>query len=69
MDILTGGIMTLKEVAALLKVRPVTIYKLLSLKKIPGMKISGAWRFKRDMIEHWINNDCVFYPEKTQRAM
>jgi excisionase family DNA binding protein len=61
--------MTLKDVAVFLKVKPVTIYKLLSLKKIPGMKISGTWRFKREMIEEWIDTDCFFTVEKRQRAM
>ncbi len=53
-------IMTIKEVAEFLKVKPVTIYKLLALKKIPGMKISGAWRFRKDILEEWIDNDCVY---------
>lgn len=48
-------IMTIKETAKLLKVKPVTIYKLLSQKKIPGIKISGAWRFKRDILLLWID--------------
>ena len=54
-----SGIMTLKEVAVFLKVKPVTIYKLLSQKKIPGMKMLGAWRFKRELIDEWIDKDCV----------
>ncbi len=48
-------IMTIKETAKLLKVKPVTIYKLLNQKKIPGIKIAGAWRFKRDILELWID--------------
>lgn len=63
---LSSDVMTLKEVALFLKVKPVTIYKLLSLKKIPGMKIMGAWRFKKELIDEWIDTDCVF-PAK--RAM
>jgi excisionase family DNA binding protein len=63
---LSSDIMTLKEVAIFLKVKPVTIYKLLSLKKIPGMKIMGAWRFKKELIEEWIDTDCV---ETAKRAM
>jgi len=48
-------VMTIKEVAVFLKVKPVTIYKLLNQKKIPGIKISGAWRFKRSLINEWID--------------
>ncbi len=52
-------ILTIKEVAIFLKVKPVTIYKLLSLKKIPGVKVSGAWRFQSNLIREWIDNDCT----------
>ena len=62
----SSDVMTLKEVAVFLKVKPVTIYKLLSLKKIPGIKIMGAWRFKKELIDEWIDTDCV---ETVKRAM
>jgi excisionase family DNA binding protein len=57
-------ILTIKDVAQFLKVKPVTIYKLLSLKKIPGVKISGSWRFQSGLIEEWIEKDCT---EEAQR--
>jgi excisionase family DNA binding protein len=56
---LNNDVLTLKEVAVFLKVKPVTIYKLLSLNKIPGTKILGAWRFKKELIEEWMDTDCV----------
>lgn len=52
-------ILTIKEVAVFLKVKPVTIYKLLNHKKIPGVKISGVWRFQKGLIDEWISTDCV----------
>jgi excisionase family DNA binding protein len=52
-------IFTIKDVALFLKVKPVTIYKLLSLKKIPGVKISGTWRFQSGLIKEWIEKDCT----------
>lgn len=58
-------ILTIKEVAVFLKVKPVTIYKLLNLKKIPGVKVSGAWRFQSDLIKEWIDKDCVYAPPKS----
>lgn len=66
MNDISNDILTLREVAVLLRVKPVTIYKLLSLKRIPGMKILGAWRFKKNLIEEWIDTDCV---EQAKRAM
>jgi excisionase family DNA binding protein len=57
-------ILTIKDVAEFLKVRPVTIYKLLSLKKIPGVKISGVWRFQSGLIKKWIDKDCTDEAQK-----
>jgi excisionase family DNA binding protein len=57
-------ILTIKDVAQFLKVKPVTIYKLLSLKKIPGVKISGAWRFQSGLILEWIDKDCTEEAQK-----
>ena len=61
---MNGEILTIKDVAGFLKVKPVTIYKLLSLKKIPGVKISGAWRFQSNLIKEWIDNDCTAEAQK-----
>ena len=48
-------ILTIKEVAAYLKVAEKTIYRLAGSKKLPGFKVGGIWRFKKSEIEHWIN--------------
>ncbi len=50
-----SDIMTIKEVAAYLKVKENTAYKLAAEGKIPGFKVGGSWRFKRDEIEKWID--------------
>lgn len=50
-----SDIMTLKEVAAYLKITEKTAYRLTAEGKIPGFKVGGAWRFKRSDIESWIN--------------
>ncbi|PUB89120.1 MAG: DNA-binding protein [gamma proteobacterium symbiont of Ctena orbiculata] len=47
-------ILTLKEVAAYLKLAEKTAYKLAAEGKLPGFKVGGSWRFKRDDINHWI---------------
>ena len=44
-------IMTIKEVAKYLKVKEKTAYKLVAEGKIPGFKVGGSWRFRRDEIE------------------
>ncbi|HZP46294.1 MAG TPA: helix-turn-helix domain-containing protein [Candidatus Binataceae bacterium] len=46
-------VMTLKELAAYLRVNPTTIYRLAKRKQIPGFKIGADWRFHREAIDEW----------------
>lgn len=47
-------IMTIKEVAAYLKLTEKTAYRLTAEGKIPAFKVGGSWRFKQSDIEAWI---------------
>jgi len=47
-------ILTLKEVAKYLKLAEKTAYRLAAEGKLPGFKVGGSWRFKKDDIESWI---------------
>ena len=51
---MTEEILTLKEVAAYLKLAEKTAYKLAAEGKLPGFKVGGSWRFKQTDIERWI---------------
>ncbi len=51
---MTDEILTLKEVAAYLKLADKTAYKLAAEGKFPGFKVGGSWRFKREDVERWI---------------
>jgi len=51
---MTEQIMTLKEVALYLKLTEKTAYRLAAEKKLPGFKVGGSWRFKREDLEQWI---------------
>ncbi len=51
---MTDQILTLKEVAAYLKLAEKTAYKLAAEGKLPGFKVGGSWRFKAADIERWI---------------
>lgn len=48
-------IMTLKEVAEYLKLAEKTAYRLAAEGKIPGFKVGGSWRFRKNAIENWID--------------
>ena len=47
-------ILTVREVAAYLKIKEKTAYRLAAEGKIPGFKVGGSWRFRQRDIESWI---------------
>lgn len=47
-------ILTLPEVAELLKVAGKTVYTMAQKGELPAFKVRGQWRFKRIDIDHWI---------------
>lgn len=47
-------VMTLKEVAKYLGVHEMTVYRLMNNGKMPGFKLGGQWRFKKDVLDKWI---------------
>ncbi len=53
---MTDEILTLKEVAAYLKLAEKTAYRLAAEGKFPGFKVGGSWRFKKTDIESWIED-------------
>ncbi|MEE9374831.1 MAG: helix-turn-helix domain-containing protein [Rhizobiaceae bacterium] len=53
---MTTDIMTIKEIAAYLKLKEKTAYRLAAEGKIPGFKVGGSWRFRQSDIEAWIES-------------
>ena len=47
-------VLTIKEVAALLKIAEKTAYIMAQRGELPGFKVGGQWRFKREDIDDWI---------------
>ena len=47
-------IMTLREVAQYLGLHVMTVYKLTRGGRVPAAKIGGQWRFKRDVLDKWL---------------
>ena len=47
-------ILTLPEVALLLKVAEKTVYTMAQRSQLPAFKVRGQWRFKRVDIDRWI---------------
>jgi len=50
------SILTLPEVAVLLKVAEKTVYTMAQRSQLPAFKVRGQWRFKRSDLEQWIED-------------
>ena len=48
-------VLTIKEVAALLKLADKTVYAMAQAGEIPAFKIRGQWRIKRAELDQWID--------------
>lgn len=51
---MTDEILTIRDVAEYLKVTEKTVYGLAQKRQIPGFKVGGQWRFRREDIAAWI---------------
>ena len=49
-------ILTLPEVATLLKVAEKTVYTMAQKAQLPAFKVRGQWRFKRVDLDAWIES-------------
>jgi excisionase family DNA binding protein len=48
-------ILTLEEVAAYLRLTPQTIYRWAQEKRIPAAKLGKEWRFRKSIIDRWLD--------------
>ena len=58
----TTNIMTLREVAKYLGLHVMTVYKLTREGRVPAAKIGGQWRFKRDILDEWLESQMRQHP-------
>lgn len=58
---MSDEILTLPEVAQLLKVAEKTVYTMAQKGDLPAFKVGGQWRFRRTDLDAWID-------AKTRRA-
>lgn len=56
MDEQPGGVLTIEELAAYLKIPKSTLYKLVREGKIPSQKIGRHWRFRKGAIDRWLDD-------------
>lgn len=48
------SLMDFRQTKAYLKVSRATLYRLLQTDKIPGSKVGGQWRFRRERLDEWL---------------
>ncbi|HSF15141.1 MAG TPA: helix-turn-helix domain-containing protein [Vicinamibacteria bacterium] len=51
-----SDVLTLREVASLLKVHPNTVYRLARSGRLPAFKTGTDWRFQRLAVESWMRS-------------
>ena len=56
-------LLSTKDVADFLKINEKVVYTLISEKRLPALKVTGKWLFPRHLVEQWIENNTLNYPE------
>jgi excisionase family DNA binding protein len=54
---MTEPTLTIKELAKYLNVTERTIYNLLERGELPGFKVGANWRFRKEDIDKWIEEN------------
>jgi excisionase family DNA binding protein len=57
-QVMQEKLLTIEQVASYLKVDKFTVYRLVTQKKIPAFKVGNQWRFKKKMLDAWLNKNC-----------
>jgi excisionase family DNA binding protein len=51
------NLLTTEQVAQYLRIDKFTVYRLVTQGKIPAFKVGTQWRFKRSMVEAWLESN------------
>jgi len=57
MDRSSESVMTIDELSAYLKIAKSTLYKLAQEGKLPGQKVGRHWRFRKETIDKWLDEN------------
>lgn len=49
------SVLTINEVAEILRVHPTTVYRLVKRGALPGFKIGGNWRINKASLNLWLS--------------
>ena len=59
-------LMTTKEVAEFLNIHEKMVYTLVADKAMPATKIAGKWLFPQHLIEQWVENNTINFPDNSR---
>ena len=54
-----------KEIALFLNINEKMVYSLVSDKGLPATKVTGKWLFPKHLVEQWLENQTMNYPESS----
>jgi excisionase family DNA binding protein len=57
-------ILTPREAADYLSIHVRTIYRLAKNGEIPGRKVGGSWRFRKDILDDWFLEKTIWVDDK-----
>lgn len=62
-------VMTLREASQYLGITPDTLYKYLGERSIPAFKLGNRWRFKKDLLDRWMErkSEAIELPSDRRR--
>ena len=61
-------IVDVKEASEYLKIKKSTLYKYVNEGIIPGFKVGNLWRFKKTVLDKWIEQNMQEPPKKVMTA-
>lgn len=50
-------LLTAEQVACYLSIDKFTVYRLISQKKLPAFKVGNQWRFKKELLDEWLDKN------------
>ena len=56
-DSMQENLLTTEQVAEYLKIDKFTLYRLVTQGKVPAFKVGSQWRFKRKLIDAWLQKN------------
>ncbi len=51
-------VMNVREASQYLGISPDTLYKYVSMERIPAFKLGNRWRFKKTVLDEWMEIKC-----------